>query len=98
SWSKKGKSRRTGLRADSFSGWSDPTRSEPHLQAPPGPGGGTPPRDRSRRESHRGADFTSLELFDRHRVGRHDPDERSCLTVAEMKARGWTADGRGPPP
>jgi hypothetical protein len=42
-----------------------------------------------------GAHFTSLELFDRHRVGRHDPDERRCLTVAEMKAKGWRVDGRG---
>jgi len=42
-----------------------------------------------------GADFTSLELFDRHRIGRHDPDGRCCLTFAEMTAKGWRVDGRG---
>jgi hypothetical protein len=42
-----------------------------------------------------GADFTSLEFFDRHRVGRHVPDERRCLTIAEMKAKCWRVDGRG---
>jgi hypothetical protein len=42
-----------------------------------------------------GADFTSLEVFDRHRVGRHESDERRCLSLAEMRAMGWVPDRRG---
>ncbi len=41
-----------------------------------------------------GADFTSLELFDRHRVGRHEPDDRRCLSVDEMSENGWQRDSR----
>jgi hypothetical protein len=55
-----------------------------------------------------GQDFTSVELFDRHRVGVHaytyteglklDPpaeDGRRCLVIEEMQANGWTEDARG---
>jgi hypothetical protein len=42
-----------------------------------------------------GADFTSLELFDRHRVGRHEPDERHCLSGDEMREKGWESDSQG---
>jgi hypothetical protein len=49
-----------------------------------------------------GADFTSVELFDRHRVGTHEylfaperPDGRRCLTVEEMTGRGWEQNDRG---
>jgi hypothetical protein len=31
-----------------------------------------------------GRDFTSQDAFDRHRVGRHEPLERRCLSLAEM--------------
>ena len=56
-----------------------------------------------------GEDFTSVSLFDRHRVGVHaytflegmrmEPpreDGRRCLGVDEMEQRGWDrrADGR----
>jgi len=41
------------------------------------------------------ADFTSLELFDRHRVGRHEPDGRRCLNADEMTTNGWQRDSRG---
>jgi hypothetical protein len=41
-----------------------------------------------------GYDFTSVKLFDRHRVGRHEPDERRCLTVDEMEQKGWQFDSR----
>jgi hypothetical protein len=37
--------------------------------------------------------FNSLTAFDRHRVGKFDPDERRCLTTAEMLAKGWTPSG-----
>jgi hypothetical protein len=40
-------------------------------------------------------DFTSLETFDRHRVGSHEPDERRCLDIAAMTAKGWAKDPRG---
>jgi hypothetical protein len=42
-----------------------------------------------------GQDFASVALFDRHRVGRHDGDDRRCLDVAEMIAKGWALDSRG---
>jgi hypothetical protein len=48
------------------------------------------------------ADFTSVRLFDRHRVGAHAydhspdrPDGRRCLTVEEMLANGWDRDANG---
>lgn len=54
-----------------------------------------------------GEDFASLTTFDRHRVGVHtysyteglrmEPlreDGRRCLDMDEMRARGWTLDGR----
>jgi hypothetical protein len=48
------------------------------------------------------SDFTSLELFDAHRVGTHEylfdaehVDGRRCLDEDEMEARGWTKDERG---
>jgi hypothetical protein len=55
-----------------------------------------------------GQDFGSVELFDRHRVGRHaysfaegfelDPpreDGRRCLDPQEMETAGWRLDRRG---
>ena len=55
-----------------------------------------------------GHDFTSLESFDAHRVGKHaytysegvsmEPmreDGRRCLHAAEMTERGWTQNIRG---
>jgi hypothetical protein len=53
-------------------------------------------------------DFTSLSLFDRHRVGlfeytleqglKLDPPRengRRCLDSDEMRAKGWAQDGNG---
>ena len=55
-----------------------------------------------------GHDFTSLRLFDAHRVGRHEytyaegvvmepmrEDGRRCLSEPEMLAKGWQYDGKG---
>jgi len=55
-----------------------------------------------------GSDFTSLELFDAHRVGRHEytysegvkmepirEDGRRCLARWEMTERGWVQDMYG---
>jgi hypothetical protein len=42
-----------------------------------------------------GDDFTSVETFDRHRVGSHEPDERRCLSPAGMREKDWEKDGRG---
>jgi hypothetical protein len=49
-----------------------------------------------------GEDFSSLEIFDGHRVGRHEVDfsairrdGRRCLSVDEMSAKGWQLDSRG---
>ena len=52
--------------------------------------------------------FGSVELFDRHRVGRHAytfaegmemrppvEDGRRCLDVEEMEKAGWRLNGRG---
>ena len=54
------------------------------------------------------SDFTSLKLFDGHRIGKHgftysegvamDPmreDGRRCLSVAEMTENGWVQDAKG---
>jgi hypothetical protein len=54
-----------------------------------------------------GQDFSSVSLFDRHRIGRHeytylegvtpDPpreDGRRCLLVEEIEEKGWALDGR----
>ena len=47
-----------------------------------------------------GCDFTSVEAFDAHRVGRHElnyPEHengRRCLTAGEMSDLGWLVDGR----
>lgn len=51
-------------------------------------------------------DFGSVELFDRHRVGRHAytfaegldrgvEDGRRCLDAGEMEDAGWRLDSRG---
>ena len=53
-------------------------------------------------------DFSSVSLFDQHRVGRHaytysegvamDPireDGRRCLSAIEMRNKGWEEDLRG---
>lgn len=55
-----------------------------------------------------GQDFSSVEAFDRHRVGTHgytldegllgDPprsDGRRCLSIEQMTAGGWALDARG---
>lgn len=53
-----------------------------------------------------GEDFGSVELFDRHRVGRHAysfaegfelglEDGRRCLDLSEMEGAGWRLDRRG---
>lgn len=34
--------------------------------------------------------FNSTTAFDKHRTGAYEPDERRCLSVAEMQARGFT--------
>jgi hypothetical protein len=50
--------------------------------------------------------FGSVELFDRHRVGRHAytfaegleagrEDGRRCLDIEEMEEAGWRLNGRG---
>ena len=48
------------------------------------------------------SDFTSVRLFDAHRVGKHEydwsldqPDGRRCLDSDEMAALGWEVDSRG---
>lgn len=49
-----------------------------------------------------GADFSSVETFDAHRVGKHEyllsperVDGRRCLDEDEMTAKGWRKDKRG---
>jgi hypothetical protein len=42
-----------------------------------------------------GLDFASVTAFDKHRVGKHDPDERRCLDVAEILNAGMELDPRG---
>ena len=52
-----------------------------------------------------GCDFSSVKLFDDHRVGKHEylydawddskADGRRCLGVEEMQARGWEPNERG---
>jgi hypothetical protein len=53
-----------------------------------------------------GQDFGSVELFDRHRVGKHAytfaeglerglEDGRRCLDPQEMASAGWRLNGRG---
>jgi len=42
-----------------------------------------------------GLDFSSVEAFDKHRVGRHEPLERRCLSLEELKERGFAQDARG---
>jgi hypothetical protein len=47
------------------------------------------------------ADFTSLRLFEAHRVGDHALDwpehekGRRCLDIEEMTEKGWEQDGKG---
>ncbi len=49
-----------------------------------------------------GEDFTSVETFDRHRVGEHEhrfstahPEGRRCLSGDEVLAKGWQWDDKG---
>jgi hypothetical protein len=49
-----------------------------------------------------GEDFGSVSAFDAHRVGKQEhpfgpahPDGRRCLSIVELRERGWTEDGRG---
>jgi hypothetical protein len=41
--------------------------------------------------------FNSVSVFDRHRVGNWESRgaNRRCLTVAEMRNRGWRINARG---
>jgi hypothetical protein len=39
--------------------------------------------------------FKSSAGFDKHRVGKHDPDERRCLTIEEMKGIGMDTNKSG---
>jgi len=38
--------------------------------------------------------FSSIQAFDRHRVGQHGIDRR-CLTVSDLTASGWSKHTRG---
>jgi hypothetical protein len=47
-------------------------------------------------------DFSSVEAFSRHRVGKHEydwsperEDGRRCLSVEEIEALGWKQNERG---
>jgi hypothetical protein len=47
-------------------------------------------------------DFSSVKMFDFHRVGRHEhlfseshPEGRRCLSVDEMTSRGWVSNSGG---
>jgi hypothetical protein len=42
-----------------------------------------------------GEDFSSITNFDAHRVGKHMPLARRCLSVAELVALGWEKNSRG---
>lgn len=48
--------------------------------------------------------FSGSSLGDAHRVGSHFPEQRRCLTFAEMEAKGWRVTNekahlwRGPKP
>lgn len=42
-----------------------------------------------------GLDFGSVDSFDKHRVGRHTPLERRCLTIAELEAGGFVQNVYG---
>ena len=39
--------------------------------------------------------FTSDGGFDKHRVGKYQPNERRCLTTEEMNKAGWRFTPRG---
>ncbi len=41
-----------------------------------------------------GEDFTSVTLFDKHRVGPHD-NGRRCLSVRELERKGFERNDRG---
>lgn len=34
-------------------------------------------------------DFASMEVFDKHRVGTFEPNDRHCLTETQMLNKGW---------
>lgn len=46
-----------------------------------------------------GEHFNSASVFDRHRIGSFGtlrrPDDRRCLTPAEMTAKGWAKNAAG---
>ena len=42
-----------------------------------------------------GLDFGSLTAFDKHRVGRHEPLERRCLTLEELEQKGFVQNHYG---
>jgi hypothetical protein len=49
-----------------------------------------------------GHDFSSVEMFDAHRIGKHSYlfdserlDGRRCLGAREMETNGWKQNGRG---
>lgn len=39
--------------------------------------------------------FNSSFAFDRHRVGEHEGEQRRCMTVDEMLARGMSVSASG---
>lgn len=42
-----------------------------------------------------GKDFRSLSGFDAHRVGKHEPLQRRCLTTEELEAKGYKTNQQG---
>jgi hypothetical protein len=42
-----------------------------------------------------GLDFGSVQAFDLHRVGKHEPLTRRCLTLEELAAKGFVQNHYG---
>ena len=42
-----------------------------------------------------GCVFSSISSFDKHRVGKHEPMERRCLSEQEMLERRMTQNDKG---
>lgn len=42
-----------------------------------------------------GCVFSSVSSFDKHRVGKHEPMERRCLSVDEMLAKKMVQNSKG---
>lgn len=83
-------------RADDMARYSDPTLARADSRPPVPANGifrGKPHPRLSGQRNQCGACgelFNSNSAFDAHRAGRYEPDERRCLTVAEMEGRGFT--------